>query len=294
MDTQLLQAFTVLAQELHFRRAAERLNIAQPTLTQHIKRLEKEINARLFERTKRTVKLTEAGKMLLDEAILLLARVEAVKEKVKLVSNGAKGHICLGVTEIALNSIFPSLIRRFCHNYPNVEFSFEQCDSASQEKLLLNHEIDIGILHPPLSDRELSIIDIYREPMILAIPSRHPLAKESVVSIQQLKQQPVIMISQRSGPTLHRQLSDFFIHNQTKLNHKQASRTSQTTIALVRAGFGLGIVPQCVSYSIAHKDVVFRTTNPSLPCLTTSIVYNSYQLTPAEKNLIEFVKEEFL
>ena len=105
MDAQLLRAFRILAQELNFRRAAERLNIAQPTLTQHIKRLEKEIDARLFARTKRTVRLTEAGKMLLDEAIPLLARVEAIKEKVKLVSKGASGHICLGATEIALNSV---------------------------------------------------------------------------------------------------------------------------------------------------------------------------------------------
>ena len=293
MDAQLLRAFTVLAQELHFRRAAERLNIAQPTLTQHIKRLEREINARLFDRTKRTVKLTEAGKMLLDEAIPLLARVEAIKEKVKLVSNGASGHIRLGATEIALNSIFPRLIRRFRQIYPKVEFSFEQCDSASQEKLLLNREIDIGILHPPLYDRELSAIDIYREPMVLAIPSHHPLTKESVVPIQQLEELPLIMISQQSGPTLHRKLSDFFSHNQTKLYHKQASRTSQTTIALVRAGFGIGIVPECVSKAIAHKDVVFRGTNPSLPLLTTSIAYNRSKLTSTEKNFIEFVKEEF-
>ena len=293
MDVQLLRAFTVLAQELHFRRAAERLNIAQPTLTQHIKRLEREIDARLFERTKRNVRLSEAGKMLLEEAIPLLARVEAIKEKVKLVSKGAGGHICLGATEIALNSIFPQLIRRFCQIYPKVEFSFEQCDSASQEKLLLNREIDIGILHPPIYDRALSAIDIYREPMILAIPCQHPLAKESVVPIRQLEESPLIMISQQSGPTLHRQISDFFHYNQTKLFHKQASRTSQTTIALVRSGFGIGIVPQCVSKAVAHQDVVFRATNPSLPLLTTSIAYNNSKLTSTQKTFIEFVKEEF-
>lgn len=200
MDIQLLKAFTVLAKELHFGRAAERLNVAQPTLTQHIKRLEMELKTRLFERTKRAVKLTEAGQMLLDEAIPLIARVEAVKDKVQLVSNGASGHIRLGVTEIALNSIFPKLIRQFHHAYPEVEFSFNQSDAASQEKLLLNREIDIGILHPPVYSPELLAVEIYREPMVLAIPVHHPLADEQLVPIHKLDKQPLIMISQQSGP----------------------------------------------------------------------------------------------
>ena len=170
MNLRALRCFLAVAEELHFGRAAKRLNISQPPLTQHIKSLELELGARLFDRTKRSVQITEAGTALLDEARLLIARADGLRRVVQRADKGRSGTLRAGFITSAVFTRTRLLYATMSRGVPGATVMWQEMNSSEQVEALREGKIDIGFLHTPSEHRGLEARVIVRDPMVVAVP----------------------------------------------------------------------------------------------------------------------------
>ena len=178
--------FIAVAEELHFGRAAERLFIAQPPLSQQIQRLEKELGALLFRRTKRSVELTEAGAVFLEEARRTVAQAELAISTARRAQRGEVGRLAIGFVASATYLSLPETLRTYRRNYPEVELSLSELTTAQQVKALLNRQLDVGFVRPPLYTTEIETYILMEEEFVLALPETHALHDRLAIFIRGL------------------------------------------------------------------------------------------------------------
>ncbi len=195
MELRHLRYFVAVAEELNFTRAAERLNTAQPSLSQQIKHLEQDLGVRLLNRSKRHVALTEAGKVFLADAKELLARLDRAVQRAARAQQGKSMELSVGVVPAAEIKILPKLIPLLERNLPKVRLVFHNLPSAEQKRLLATGSLDIGLLRGPLHDPRLEVEDVLWEVLVVGLPAKHPLARKKAVTIRQLNDLPFIMVS---------------------------------------------------------------------------------------------------
>jgi DNA-binding transcriptional LysR family regulator len=181
-----LRSFLAVAEELHFGRAAARLHISQPPLSQQIRRLEDEIGARLFRRTNRRVQLTPAGRAFLAEARQAIAFAERAVGAAQRVERGELGELVIGYVMSATYGPLPDVIRIFRKRLPEVELKLRNLRSVRQSQALLDRQIDVGLVRPHAADSRILYEALWREPVVVALPSDHPLAHRTVVDIVDL------------------------------------------------------------------------------------------------------------
>ena len=260
MEFRHLHYFLAVAEELHFGRAAKRLNISQPPLSFQIRQLEEEIGVRLFNRTKRRVELTAAGAVFLTEARRILdLSADAVRRTVRA-DRGQIGQLTVGFIGSANYSVLPQVIREFRKRFPAVELSLTEMNTSQQIEALHNGRIQAGFMRPPrgVTEAGVSIEPVFREPLLAAMPGNHPLRRESVLPLRRLANEPFIMIPRQRGP-------GFFDHIITLCQREGFSphivlEASQfhTIIGLVAAGIGISILPASMARS-RIRGVVFRS-----------------------------------
>ena len=200
MELRHLRYFVAVAEELHFGRAAARLNIAQPPLSRQIRDLEREIGVVLFERTTRGAELTVAGSAFLSEARLTLAQAERAQRTAQRAARGETGRLRVGFVEAATHSgVLPSVLSFFRMHLPSIGLSLFEMDAVQQSDALRDGRVDVGLLHsPPLdADRWLRVEHVHTDPMILAVPDTHRLAGRA----QQLGLGPtgLVVLGQQKG-----------------------------------------------------------------------------------------------
>ena len=187
MDTRQLRYFVCVAEELHFGRAAERLGMAQPPLSQQIRKLEEDLGATLFHRTSRSVSLTQTGQTLLTEARGILGQISSARELVTRHSEGYVGRLNLGATGPALDTFLPPILQRFRSSYPDTTISLHEQRSDEQLQGLRDGRLDIGFLR--LFDHDLCGLSskiVFRDQYALALPASHPLTAKRTVSLKSL------------------------------------------------------------------------------------------------------------
>ena len=191
-DISLLRCFVTVAEEMHFGRAAERMNMSQPPFSRQIQILERIMDVQLLERTSRSVKLTPAGQTFLPEARHILQLLDNATLLTKRIALGKTGSLKVGFTAMTAVGILPRLVSGFRETFPNAELRLQEASSADQLQKLHSSEIDIAIVRPPLPQTALQSLCLSSEPLIAAIPATHALAVKSKIALRDFGDQPFI------------------------------------------------------------------------------------------------------
>lgn len=260
LDLRRLRYFLTVAEELHFGRAALRLHLAQPPLTRQISALEAELGFRLFDRTSRSVTLTAQGQHFLPYARAVLEQVELAEVIARKLSAGSAGQLSLGyASSIALSDIFSQAIQAFAQRFPAVQLTLVEGASGSQWSQIVDGRIDIGLsrLAPPLGQSQVQALSLGDEPLVAALCSDDPLASLDQVSLAQLSARPLILFPADYGSGLNQAIEQLYQRNGLPLTPGPAGRQITSIIALVAAGQGVALVPQCTR-TLAKNGVVYR------------------------------------
>ncbi len=242
-----LRSFVAVAEELHFGRAAARLGIAQPPLSQQIQRLEAGLGTRLFDRTNRRVALTDAGRALLEHAGRVLQGSAAAVEAVRRAARGESGPLRVAFAASVMFLSLPRIIRAFRQRYPEVRLDLREMPTGLQLEALRAEELDIGFLRQPDPDPELQLETVMSEPLRAAVPVGHPLATRSRIRLESLAAEPFVLFPREIAPGLHAQVLALCRSAGFAPRVVQESRELYTTVSLVEAGMGVTIIPASVA-----------------------------------------------
>lgn len=258
IETRLLRQFIAVAEELHFNRAAVRLHMAQPPLSQAIRRLEAEIGFSLFDRTNRSVALTPAGASFLQTARETLLSLEDGVARTRRVAKGVDGHITMTFINIAPYSSLLGALRTFRNAHPTVEFTMREATTHEQIKALEAGVADVGILRSPgTTTPELCYEIIFREGFVAALPAGHPLQSYDSIPLDALSGESFVASSRALGQGFHDQIIRLCQAAGFSPRIVQEARRLQTLIALVASGFGVALLPESLALD-GRGDVVFR------------------------------------
>ena len=271
-----LRYFLMVADELHFGRAAERLHIAQPPLSRQIKQLEQQLGVQLFQRDKRHVILTDAGSVLMNEAKKLFEQLKQVEDHTRQAARGEYGQLTVGFISTAIYSVLPTLLKTFTERYPNVELSLHELTGDAQLRALADGRIDVGIMMPTsMRVKDLVWQSLYREPLILALASQHPLAQlsdERPISLKKLSDERFILFPRALAPGLFDKIIGVCERAGFSLHIGQQAIQMQTIISLVSANLGVAVVPACMR-TLQRPDVAYRPLTPKSPMIETSLAW---------------------
>lgn len=286
MELRHLRYFVAVAEELNFRRAAERLRLAQPALSAQIKNLEAELNVRLFERTTRSVLLTPTGQVFLKEARGILGATAHAEQLVRKAEHGLVGTLRFGVITPAMGPLLASVLRHFHQKYPGVQLSLSALTSSEQLRRLRAEELDVGLLRQPVTFPELDSRFVEEAPQMLAAPSGHHLAKKRGLEWKDFDGEGLVMIH----PDHQHGFYDPFLAACAKAGAKvhvaQYAQDVQIKLWLISAGFGMAPVTATLS-DIRRTGVVFRPLPPGLQPVRTVLVWRRLDVSPVVKNFLD-------
>ena len=267
-----LRYFVAVAEELHFGRAAERLHIAQPPLSQQIKQLESELGFTLFHRTKRSVRLSEAGIVFLSETRRLFRQLDQAVEAGRQASRGESGQLVIGFVSSAAYNVLPELLRAFRLAAPEVRLELHELPTNEQLNWLRAGKIDLGLLRPPVDDQALHLQTIMREPMVVALPETHSLAAHAQINWLDLANQAFILFPRPLSPHAYDQIISFCQQAGFSPNIGQEAMQMQTIVSLVAGGIGLSIVPVSLQ-NMQRTGVVYRPLAEPTPYAEVAVVW---------------------
>lgn len=271
MELRHLRYFVAVAEELNFTRAAQRLNTAQPSLSQQIRHLEAELGVALLARTKRSVALTEGGKVFLGDARRILAQLDRAAHRAAHAQEGKFTEVAVGVVPAAEIKVLPKLVPLLERKLPGVRWMFHNLPSAEQKRMLAAGSLDIGLLRGPLEDPRFEVEDVLWEKLVAGLPSGHPLARKKTVSISQLNEVPFIMVSRAGSPELHEAVRAFC--TRAGLHPRVAQRADNVlgNLNMIRAGLGFALLPDYAT-SILPRGVVVKPLAVHPPPLVSLVV----------------------
>jgi DNA-binding transcriptional LysR family regulator len=268
MELRQLRAFAVVAEERHFVRAAERLGIAQPSLSQQIRRLEDELGVELLIRTSRRLELTDAGRAFLVRAREALDHAEVAVAAARRAGRGDLGHLRIGAVDWALGAVIPGVLRAFAVDRPSVTTEVRDLAVARQIAELQDGRLDVAFVHAPLAAEGLRTHALRAERLVVLLPADHPLAARSELTLEAVAAEPLVLRTAAVGGGARASVLELFAR------HGQVPRVAQepegldAVLALVAAGTGLSVQPEPV-LALLRADVVARPLEgaPSTPRL---------------------------
>jgi DNA-binding transcriptional LysR family regulator len=291
MELRHLRYFIAVAEELHFGRAAQVLGISQPPLSQQIQALEQELGARLFERTNRRVELSEAGRLFLEEARLVLAQVDKAADVARRAQLGELGELKIGFTSSApFSSTIPQAIFAFRQSFPAVHLNLREMSSTQVADALVDESIQVGIMRPlPLPD-SLTVVELMREPLVAVLSSKHPLVagSEEGLFLSALALEPFVFFPRSYGSGLYTQLLSLARDAGFSPHFAQEAGEAMTIIGLVAAGLGVSVLP--ASYRRMRIDgVVYRPLLDPEAISAVWLVQRKDQNSPMAKAFVELL-----
>jgi DNA-binding transcriptional LysR family regulator len=289
MELRHLRYFVVLAEELHFSRAAQRLGISQPPLSQQIRALELSLNARLFERTNRRVELTEAGRALLVEARATLDQAERAANIVGQAQRGEIGELKIGFAPSApLIAPFTATILAFRKAAPGVRLVLNEQVTTQQIDALLERRLHVGFIRSPsvpdLPDA-IAAIELYREPLSVFMRADHPLARHRVVPLKALAGESFVFFPRSHGTSLYDQVLALCRRAGFVPRIDQEARGNATILGLVAVGLGVSILPASLR-GIAVADVACRDLSPAGVPTSMWLIHRRHDQSPASEAFV--------
>ena len=288
MDLRTLRSFVALAESLHFGRAAARLGIAQPCLTQQMQRLERELGVALFDRSQRRVQLTAAGEVLLDEGRRLLAQAERVVALTERAGRGEVGRLVLGVAESASYAILPELLRAYRRAYPDVDLAVRMMTTAAQVAAVRTGEIDAGLARLPVDTEGLAARTIRVDPVAVLLPEGHRLAGASAVTLPELAGEPLVIYPAAPRTSWVDFMLSVFREAGVEPGPMHEASDTFTAMALVAAGLGITLVPGS-SGLFARPGLVWRPLGEPAPRTTLVLLHQRERPTPTVTALLGVV-----
>ncbi|AZG46534.1 LysR substrate-binding domain-containing protein [Gordonia insulae] len=288
MELRHLRYFRVLAEELHFGRAAARLHISQPPLTAHIKELEREVGARLFDRTTRRVSLTDAGTVFAARVDGLLAELDDAVIEARDHAEGRRGRIRVGFVSSASGTVLPPGLRIFREIHPGVRVDLSPLTTREQLDGLSAGALDVGLIRSGGAEPGLVVEPLLEESMVAVVPVEHPLALRSEVDVRDLVGERLILFPNDLMPAYVAQIWAMFATVGAEPDVVQEAIHHETVVGLVSAGVGISILPASVS-RFRPADVVIR---PIAGAPTTALVIarRSDVTNPAVEGFIECLR----
>lgn len=281
-----LRYFITVAEELHFGRAAERLHMAQPPLSQQIRQLEAELGFQLFYRTKRTVKLTDAGMVFREESQRLLRQLEQAVQTARQVSRGEVGQLVIGFVSSAAYNVLPEILRAFRAAVPEVSLELHELTTDQQIRWLQEGRMDIGLVRPPVEVEGFRATTIFEEPLVVALPLAHPLALEERVALRSLANEGFILFPRPLAPGLYDQIIGLFQQVGFSPDIVQEAIQMQTIVSLVAAEIGIAIVPVSLQ-NLQRPGVVYRPLEEMTPQAAIALIHQSPAPAPSVQRFLE-------
>lgn len=296
MEIRHLRYFVAVAEELNFRRAAERLFIAQPPLSQQIRDLEEELGVLLFDRTHRQVQLTVAGQVFLEDAYQLLAQVDRAKGRARRASKGELGQLTIGYTSFVHCPLFPIILQRYRALYPDVDIVLRDLVTIEQMKQLGTSALDISFAThaefalPSLEETQLAQKCILQEPVVAVVPRKHPLAGQSPLPFAALAPESWIWFARQYDPTTYDYMTRLFEQVGFRPHVTQEVNQFQIVISLVAAGLGVGLVTASTQ-KLSSQDVVYLDLVEPTPKAKFSVIWRKDDTSPLLQAFLATVKE---
>lgn len=295
IETRLLQQFIAVAEELHFNRAAERLHMAQPPLSQAIRRLEAEVGSALFDRSNRKVVLTAAGVAFLHTARATLRSLDEGLAHTRRVADGVDGHLTLTFINIVAYAPLLRALRGFRQQSPGVAFTLHEASTHAQVLALEEGSADLGFMRAPgTSTPQLHVHTLLRERICVALPAGHALAGNAVVALAALAGEDFVASPRPLGQGFHDQLLQLCQAAGFVPRVVQQARQLQTLVALVASGFGIALVPESAALA-APEEVVFRPIQVDAPDALSQLellmAWNPGRHSPVRDRLIEQIRQ---
>ena len=282
MELRHLRYFVAVAEELHFRRAAERLHVSQPPLSQQIRALERELGVTLFERNRRRVELTAPGRALLTEARGVLAAVDHAVDLTQRVARGEAGALAVGFVGSAMYGALPDVLRDFRTARPGVELKLRELPTGAALDALAEERIDVGVVRPAQVDAGIAIDVVRREAVVVALPAAHRLARRRRLTLRDLGGEAMVVLSRREAPGLRAALDAL---GEPPGDVQEVSEI-RTVLGLVSAGLGLSLVPESVSTG-ERAGVVFRPIEGRAPTVDLALAWRADDSSPALAAFLE-------
>jgi DNA-binding transcriptional LysR family regulator len=252
-----LRCFVAVAEELHFGRAAARLNMTQPPLSRQIQLLERILAVTLLDRTSRSVRLTAPGRVFLIEARRIVRLAESAALMTRRVASGEAGRIAVGFTAASGYSFMPRLIMMSRSQLPNIDLTLREMVTGEQVEALLTGRIDVGFVRPPMDRSEFGTLKVLGEPLVAALPSGDPLLVKPSLALGDFSGRPMIMYSPEGAGYFHNMLVELFDAEGVTPVYVQHMSQIHSMLALVRAGLGAALVPEAAT-NLRLDDVHFR------------------------------------
>jgi DNA-binding transcriptional LysR family regulator len=280
MELRLLRYFVAVAEELHFSRAAARLNMAQPPLSQQIRRLEQELGLPLLVRTKRHVELTEPGRQFLVSAREILAQTDRAVTQVQSMGRGEAGRITIAmISSVAFEDTLPRVLRAYRARYPAVSITLQEMNGDEQLAALREDRIQIGFLRPPILESGLAMTAFYREPLVAVLPAEHPLAARKRIPLKALANDPFIVVPRSQALGGLDLVFGACLRAGFTPRVAQEARELQSVIGFVAAGFGVSLLP-ATARKLMHTGVAFVSLAPPAEFVEIAAMYKARNTSP--------------
>ena len=293
MELRHLRYFLAVAEELNFSRAALRLHIAQPPLSQQIRQLEDELGLLLFERGSRPLRLTEAGRFFQTEAVALLAKLDEAIVGTRRIARGDVGWIGIGYVGSAMALLLPQVLRRFHAEHPGVEVLLFEMLNFDQAEALIDRRIHVGFARVSLNHEELVEETLYEEPMVVALPVDHPMAGRESIAIIELKDEPIVLYGGRS---IRNVIGSDVILQQFRAGGMEPkvaveAQHADSALGLVAAGMGVTITAGGFRHTprFGVRFVPVTAPGPSIPMRVT---YRAQERSPAVAAFLKIVRDQ--
>lgn len=286
MELRHLRYFIAVAEELHFRRAAERLHMSQPPLSQQIRQLEEEVGATLLSRNQRKVELTAAGAAFLVRAREILDAVEDAARQARRVQRGEVGRLAVGFVGSAMYSFVPELLRAFREHAPDIALRLHERGTTEQLRQLDDGRLDVGFLRIPGRWPGLTFETVLEEPVVAALPDTHLLAQRPLVSLDDLEGEPLVLLTPAGSPGLSAALAPSISRLGGEERIVQEVAEMQTVIGLVAAGVGVSLVPESVRALVRH-GVTYRPLDGDAPVVKLAMAWRTTDESPVLASFLE-------
>jgi len=258
MELRHLRSFIAVAERLSFIQAARFLHLSQPALSAQIQALEDELGVRLLERDRRSVRLSAAGKVFLDQARATLAQADAAAESARRAAAGELGILRIGFVASAAMQLVPSIVLAYRRKYPGVKLELQNLRTVLQLSSLQDRSIDVGYIRLPALGKDLMVTRVHREPFALIVPRTHPLAREQSFDLKALQDEPFVAYARRWAPGFYDRWVSIFTQAGFSPQVVQETGDMYTAIALVAAGVGVAVVPSGLVRGRAQEVSVKR------------------------------------
>lgn len=264
LDVRRLRSFIAVAEELHFSRAAKRLHMSQPSLSQQIRVLERELGVELITRTSRMVELTTAGQALMDAAPRVLYEIERATKETRQAASGSVGRLIVGSVRSALAGITPAIIRSLHTNHPELRIEIVHMETAEQLRALADRRIDVGIVRSTTVADDLVLEPLTADPLVVVIPQHHPLAGATEIDPRDLANEPFVTWPRHLSTHFYDILIAYCREHGFSPQIVAEGDDIDTQLAFVAAGVGISLQPSC--HAAAHRgDLTFRPLRGTPP-----------------------------